>query len=314
MRTAAAASGWRTGCEPHPPSPPPLRSLRKEMRLTSRMPSLTPSGWDDQRRWGYNCWRSVHLYSQPLCSSVHVRHCDKCRSTRAHSELVRGLHYISFHFITLDYIALHCITLHYITLHYITLHYITLHYITLHNITLHYIALHRITLHCIASHHITLHYHGILQLALYIVLINFISFCPFLQLTLGDKHILCMTRYDEGIHNIVVSVCVKKCYFVRGPVTFIVAVDSGEPKTSVQCLWRLWWQSRRGWWVPRGEWLWRSKEQCVAVVHVLRMFIAVSLKICYDVPARRQVRRLAGRSRLQGHWHVSHCTILPPTL
>ncbi len=39
-----------------------------------------------------------------------------------------------------------------------------------------------------------------------------------------------MTRYDEGIYNIVVSVRVEKCYFVRGPVTFTLPVDSGEPK------------------------------------------------------------------------------------
>ena len=39
-----------------------------------------------------------------------------------------------------------------------------------------------------------------------------------------------MTRYDEGIHNIVVSVCVKKCYFVCGPVTFTVAVTVENPK------------------------------------------------------------------------------------
>ena len=31
-------------------APPPPGPLRKGMRLTSRIPSLTPSGWDDQHR------------------------------------------------------------------------------------------------------------------------------------------------------------------------------------------------------------------------------------------------------------------------
>ena len=42
---------------------------------------------------------------------------------------------------------------------------ITLHYIILHHISLHYVTLRYITLH-----YITLHYHGILQLALYIII------------------------------------------------------------------------------------------------------------------------------------------------
>ena len=37
-------------------------------------------------------------------------------------------------------------------------------------------------------------------------------------------------RYGEGIYNIVVSICVKECYFVRRPVTFTLPVNSEERK------------------------------------------------------------------------------------
>ena len=91
--------------------------------------------------------------------------------------------------------------------HHITLHHITLHYLTLYNITLPwYIA--TCTVYTYDE--------------LYIL-------SPLLQLTLGDKHILCVARYGEGIYDIVVSICVKECYFVRSPVTFTMPVNSEEP-------------------------------------------------------------------------------------